>query len=314
MLRKRYFWLTLALAACGSGAESDRGVRAVGAFASDPSIINRSAGATLSVLGRDGVVLTSVCEKSCASPAQFSDFFRDAGAPPPGAISAPALASWSQDRLDVFVLGRDHAVWHQTWDRTYWLGWESLGGAFVSAPSAVSWAEGRIDVFAVGREGILQHAYCVTLGIPACRNSNWVTWEIGLGKPAAGIQGDPHVVSVGNERLDVVVLGRDGAAYHIGWDKGWSGWSSLGGHLKYAPTLARVGSQLEAFGVDSSGKLLHAPGASKKFKPFKDTGVELEGKPVAVGATNGAEIWARQAEGATLAHAHCDAKGRCKLD
>ncbi len=315
MPRSRYFWSILFLAACGNGFEPSRGLRPVGAFASDPSLLSRGPAATLSVLGSDGVVLTSACEKSCASASQYSDFVRDAGAPPTGASSAPSLASWSDRRLDVFVLGGDGAVWHQTWDRTYWLGWESLGGNFKSAPTAVSWAEGRIDVFAVGREGTLQHTYCVVLGIPGCRSANWATWELGLNRPQPGIQGDPHVVSPGNNRLDVVVLGGDGAAYHLGWDNGWSGWSSLGGHFKYAPTLAVRGSQLDAFAVDASGKLWHATGSNKKFKAFKDTGVELGARPMAVGAgASGTEIWARQPDGATFAHVHCDGKGRCKPD
>ncbi len=42
--------------------------------------------------------------------------------------SAPAAVSWDRNRLDVFALGTDSAVWHRWWDGSGWRGWDSLGG------------------------------------------------------------------------------------------------------------------------------------------------------------------------------------------
>lgn len=42
-------------------------------------------------------------------------------------LSAPTPVSWSADRLDIFVLGTDDAVWHKYWTGSAWGGWERLG-------------------------------------------------------------------------------------------------------------------------------------------------------------------------------------------
>jgi hypothetical protein len=65
--------------------------------------------------------------------------------------SAPAVASWQPNRLDVFGRGQNNALWHIWWDGTRWSNWEDLGGILTSAPAAVSWGANRIDVFGVGQ-------------------------------------------------------------------------------------------------------------------------------------------------------------------
>ena len=40
-------------------------------------------------------------------------------------VSSPEAVAWGPDRLDVFALGTDHALWHRWWDGTAWGGWES---------------------------------------------------------------------------------------------------------------------------------------------------------------------------------------------
>ncbi len=62
-----------------------------------------------------------------------------------------ALASTGDGRLDIFALGGDSAIWHQNWDGSRWVGWESLGGTFVTAP-AVAPRGGVVDVFATDRK------------------------------------------------------------------------------------------------------------------------------------------------------------------
>ena len=68
--------------------------------------------------------------------------------------SPPAVVSWAPNRLDIFALGDDRAMYQKTWDGSQWLpshdGWTSLGGAFTSPPAAVSWAPNRLDIFGLG--------------------------------------------------------------------------------------------------------------------------------------------------------------------
>ena len=47
--------------------------------------------------------------------------------------SGPAVSSWDDGRLDVFVRGTDKALWHKWFDGR-WSGWESLGGVLTSSP------------------------------------------------------------------------------------------------------------------------------------------------------------------------------------
>lgn len=74
--------------------------------------------------------------------------------------SGPAAASWSANRLDVFVRGTDNAVYHKWWDGI-WHDWENLGGVFTSDPAAVSWGPNRIDIFIRGTDNALYHKWWI---------------------------------------------------------------------------------------------------------------------------------------------------------
>ena len=72
-------------------------------------------------------------------------------------ISTPAAVAW-EDRVDVFGVGLDRAMYRKTLRRNAWSsGWERLGGTFTSEASAVSWGPGRLDVFARGPDFTLRH-------------------------------------------------------------------------------------------------------------------------------------------------------------
>src|SRR5262249_27597090 len=71
--------------------------------------------------------------------------------------SPPAAVSWAPNRIDVFGLGTDDSLYHQSWNGSVWSGWEPLGGVFHSAPAAVCWGPNRIDVFGLGTDGSLYH-------------------------------------------------------------------------------------------------------------------------------------------------------------
>ncbi len=87
-----------------------------------------------------------------------------------GIIESPPVAvSWGPDRLDIFAIGTDQALWHRWWDGSNWGGWESLGGVLTSTPSVVCWAPNRIDIFANGTDNALWHRWW--------DGSNWGGWE-----------------------------------------------------------------------------------------------------------------------------------------
>src|SRR5699024_11312838 len=71
-------------------------------------------------------------------------------------MSAPAVASWQSNRLDVFARGTDQALYHIWWDGR-WSNWESLGGILTSQPAAVSWRPDRIHVTGRATDNTLYH-------------------------------------------------------------------------------------------------------------------------------------------------------------
>ncbi len=67
-----------------------------------------------------------------------------------GTLASPPVALHSSpDRLDVFAVFKDGALWHRWRDSELWNDWESLGGSYVGEPAAVSSRSGTIDVFVV---------------------------------------------------------------------------------------------------------------------------------------------------------------------
>jgi hypothetical protein len=47
-------------------------------------------------------------------------------------IGAPRSVSWGPNRIDVFGVGTDNALFHMAWDGLGWSGWERLGGRLVA--------------------------------------------------------------------------------------------------------------------------------------------------------------------------------------
>lgn len=74
----------------------------------------------------------------------------------------PTAVSWGPNRLDIFVTGKDHAVYHKVSDGAkQWYpsltGWEDLGGVFYESPTVVSWGPGRLDIFVRGEDHAVWH-------------------------------------------------------------------------------------------------------------------------------------------------------------
>jgi Repeat of unknown function (DUF346) len=78
-------------------------------------------------------------------------------------VGSPVAVSWGADRLDIFVVGTDGALYHKWWDGLAWgpsvTDYERLGGVCVGSPAAVSWAPDRLDVFVVGTDLALYHKW-----------------------------------------------------------------------------------------------------------------------------------------------------------
>ena len=86
-----------------------------------------------------------------------------------GSLFSPvSTVAWGPNRLDVFALGQDHALWHKWWNGSTWGGWESLSGVLTSPPTAVSWGSNRLDIFAIGTDNALWHRW-IDLGVECVR-------------------------------------------------------------------------------------------------------------------------------------------------
>src|ERR1035438_5245772 len=71
---------------------------------------------------------------------------------------AIAVVAWGPNRLDVFGLGTDYAMYHKAWLGNSWQPqWEYLGGKFNSPPAVASWAANRLDVFGLGTDNAMYH-------------------------------------------------------------------------------------------------------------------------------------------------------------
>jgi hypothetical protein len=134
-----------------------------------------------------------------------------------GTISSDAdIASWSENRLDVFASGVESALWHKYWSGG-WSAWELLGGSLGSGPGAVSWGPNRVDVVAQATDHSMQHWYW---------NGSWKHDSLG----GSNFVGDPDIASWSEGRLDVFARRTDGQLWTDYWDgTKWSGWISLAG-------------------------------------------------------------------------------------
>ena len=184
-------------------------------------------------------------------------------------ISSPDAASWASNRIDVFAVGEDDALWHRWWDGSAWGGWESLGGVLVSDPAAVSWGPNRIDVFAVGVDDALWHRWW--------DGSGWREWESLGGTLTSG----PDVASWSGNRLDVFARGTDNQMWHRWFDgAGWNGWEPLGGVLASDPGAVSWGpNRIDVFVTGIDNGLWHRWFDGGSWKEWESLGGSLDSGP-----------------------------------
>ncbi|MBN1610074.1 MAG: hypothetical protein JW940_25840 [Polyangiaceae bacterium] len=141
------------------------------------------------------------------------------------ANSNPALATWDDGTLRLYVLGADGKIYEKQKSTTAWQPWAALGGTqiFDSSPSAVSWGSGRVDVVVRGSDGNVYVKTSVA--------DMWTDWQ-SLGEPSEGASSAPAITSWGPDRLDVFVRGGDGRLWVNSCSKDcegntgtWTDWS-----------------------------------------------------------------------------------------
>jgi hypothetical protein len=186
--------------------------------------------------------------------------------------SPPTPVAWGPDRLDVFVVGTDTALYHRWWDGAQWGGWEPLGGILQSPPAPVAWGPNRLDVFARGTDSGLWHRWW--------DGARWGGWE-----PLGGIlTSPPTAVSWAPNRLDVFARGTDSALWHRWWDGSqWGGWESLGGILESPPTAVAWGpNRLDVFAMGTDSALWHRWWDGAQWGGWESLGGILTSTPTVV--------------------------------
>jgi hypothetical protein len=200
------------------------------------------------VVGASGVASSG--SPSCSLGNGWSPW-APVAAPVAGVQGAPAVASWGPGRLDLFVQGADHVLYHSLSINSglSYSGWESLGappGGLAGSPAAASWGPNRIDVFGRGADGALWHRLWDGVA--------WRAWE-SLG---GVLSSAPAVASWSANRLDVFVVGTHGVMYHLWWNGAWYGFEPLGGNCLQDPAVASWGpNRLDLFTLGTSNLLYH---------------------------------------------------------
>lgn len=207
-----------------------------------PPAVGSSADGRLEVLAvSDGGQLLHQWQLAVAGKT-WSTWFSHGVGPGGSLYASPAVAAAADGRLEVFAVGPGLTLSHkwQTAPNDGWSDWFSHGnpqgdtsgaeGVFPT-PAVAAAADGRLELFAVGgsqadptKERPLYHRW------QTAPNNGWSGW-FSHGTPGVSLAGDPAVAAAADGRLELFVVGADGALYHK-WqtapNDGWSGWLSHG--------------------------------------------------------------------------------------
>jgi hypothetical protein len=172
-------------------------------------------------------------------------------------LGTPAVASWKEGRLDVFIRTNEKRLYHRVYENEAWQGltWTNLsdGHPIETAPAAVSWGPNRVDLFAVWDKQV-HHRACV--------NGTWGAWAENLnGVTTDGLAAASHKTL----RLDVLVRTSDNLLARRYWESGaivgWKNWETILGSsqpLTSAPaTVATATNRVDCFGRNAAGHLTH---------------------------------------------------------
>lgn len=173
-------------------------------------------------------------------------------------LGAPAVASWKEGRLDVFVRTTENFLYHRVYENNAWQGltWNNIsdGQRIETSPAAVSWGPNRIDLFAVWNKQVHHRSY---------NNGTWSPWTENL----EGITNDaPAAAAAKLLRIDVLVHTTDNLMARRYWESGafvgWKNWETVGGatqSLASAPAaVATASNRVDCFGRNPASHLIHS--------------------------------------------------------
>jgi hypothetical protein len=181
------------------------------------------------VAGADGKTYTAAWDQNVAS-GQWRGWWNilTGAIPAGGTITAVAR---DPGKLDIFLVSNDGGIYTAAWDahvaNAQWRGWwRILNGVAApgSAVAAVARDPGKLDVFVIGSDhGVYTAAWDANVA-----NGQWRGWwKIlnGVAAPGSGVA----AVSRDANKLDVFIVGTDGALWTAAWDANvasaqWRGW------------------------------------------------------------------------------------------
>jgi hypothetical protein len=215
-----------------------------------------------------------------------------------GALRSPSLCcpdlNAIGDKVRLFVVGADNAVYTTLNENGIWLGWEKLGGIITSTPACTSTGSGYVHMCGRGSDGAMWWMYSTDSGFTwtpwhsaggilyggtSPSVSNWgsgrVDWFVtgtnthcyhkASTNPAnwEDISGlltsSPAAVAWDHNRIDIVGKGTDNHVWHKSWNgSSWSGWDNLGGLelVNTSPAIASAGyRQLDVFAIGTDSAL-----------------------------------------------------------
>jgi len=218
-------------------------------------------------------------------------------------LSNPAVASRAANELDVFAVGVDNQVYHTQWISPTWNTWTSVdcGGNFpeiervvplpeIPAPAVVARGGDQLDLFRRSPDNNLYW----------CHSSDGVTW--GSWQNLGGmLASPPGAVSPGSERMQVYVLGMDGAIWYRTYDTVWGAWLRLETPDGMAGNAFPVLASPPTGGVD-----IYLAGTEKRIWWIHHNGtawgswssIDLVGGELGVGVSaSGAYLFAQMSDG-----------------
>jgi hypothetical protein len=156
----------------------------------------------------------------------------------------------------IFIVGLDNILYRLAVGVNAWIPWPAA--RVIGTPAVGNSRDGRLEVFVLGTDGSLLHRWERNL-----RSTAWSDWH-SHGDPGVALTPSPAIGASADGRLELFVVGADGALYHI-WqtavNQGWSDWHSHGDPgvaLMPSPAIgASKDGRLELFAVGADGALYH---------------------------------------------------------
>lgn len=207
------------------------------------------------------------------------------------------------ERLEVFALGYDNAIYHKYTNHDgSWSNWLSLGGNFTVGAKPVRNIDGRLEIFSIGSDDQLYHNWQQTPGGPF--QDNWVP----LGGPFSG-----SASVLLNSEGNIVIFARGKISRSLMYNHQvhnatavyWAGWSNLGGILTSGPSAVLTAeSMVHVFvrGVDKGlfeKKQVATHSGTVAWSKYDGLGGLLASHPsvpAALNPVNLLEIFVRQAD------------------